>query len=360
MDFILSEDEKQLYRVYGGRRAYHGEAHDHAATGGNSDGHYTLEQWELSMEKLNTAFATIVDHRQINHMYLPAWNREKFIGGTEASTLVQGEGYEADKNKMHYNMIFTDPKGLENVVSSFAPYNYRYNEDLGIYVFGYPNLTPDQIREVIRLVQDNGGMFTHVHPKSKGYIRSEDPLMYWFADWTGLEVFYGFHGYAPAQGESEANYQLWVDLLAAGKKIWATAGCDQHAAPNNTALTVIYSEKADAETYFSHMKTGDTTAGFVGIRMCIGDAVMGSETEFAGKRLVFCVDDFYEAAYDPEHVYRVDLISDTGVMYSATFDASKPFCYGMDADKHAKFYRVEVFDETAGCRIAIGNPIWNR
>jgi hypothetical protein len=32
----------------------------------------------------------------------------------------------------------------------------------------------------------------------------------------------------------------------------------------------------------------------------------------------------------------------------------------MAADDGAKFYRVEVFDETASYRIAIGNPIWNQ
>lgn len=360
MNFELSADEKQLHTVYSNRTAYHGEAHDHGATGGNSDGNYTLGQWEMGMEELDMDFATLVDHRQVNHMYLPEWNTDKFIGGSEASTLVQGEGYVTDHNKMHYNMIFTDPKGLEAVVSSFAPFNYRYSSSKGIYEFSYPNLTPDQIREVIQLVKDNGGMFTHVHPKSSSYIQSDDPLMYWFADWTGLEVFYGYGGYAPERSVNEQNYQLWVDLLAAGKKIWATAGSDKHAAANTDALTTIYSEKADAETYFSHMKVGDTTCGPVGIRMCVGDTLMGSETDFAGKRLVFCVDDFHARAYDETHTYHVELISDTGVVYSAEFDVTQPFYYGMDADDTAKFYRVEVFDDTLGLRIAIGNPIWNQ
>jgi hypothetical protein len=65
-------------------------------------------------------------------------------------------------------------------------------------------------------------------------------------------------------------------------------------------------------------------------------------------------------AYDPDHTYRVELLSDRGVVYSSVFDASEPFFYGMAADDGAKFYRVEVFDETAGYRIAIGNPIWNQ
>jgi len=359
MDFTISDDAKQLHTVYAGRLPYHGEAHDHGATGGNSDGNYTLGQWKAGMESLGMDFATLVDHRQVNHMYLPEWDTNQFIGGSEASTKVQGEGYETDKNKMHYNMIFTDPKGLEAVVSSFAPFNYRYSSTKGIYEFSYPDLTPDQIREVIQLVKDNGGMFTHVHPKSSSYIQSDDPLMYWFADWTGLEVFYGYSGYAPEMSVVAENYQLWVDLLAAGKYVWATAGSDKHAAPNTNALTTIYAEQANANSYFSHMKVGDTTCGPVGIRMCMGDSLMGSQTDFEGKRLVFCVDDFHEVAYDATHTYHVELISDTGVVYSTTFDASQPFYYGMDADDSAKFYRVEVFDDTLGLRIAIGNPIWN-
>ena len=254
---------------------------------------------------------------------------------------------------------FIDPAGLEAVVSSIDLYKYRYDSDKGIYVFNYPNLTVAQIQEVIQLVKDNGGMFTHVHPKSSSYIQSDDPLMYWFADWTGLEVFYGYSGYAPTRSVTDKNYQLWVDLLAAGKYVWATAGSDKHAAANTDALTTIYSEKADAETYFSHMKVGDTTCGPVGIRMCVGDTVMGSQTDFSGKRLAFCVADFHEVAYDETHTYHVELISDTGVIYSTEFDASQPFYYGMDADDSAKFYRVEVFDDTTGYRIAIGNPIWN-
>lgn len=360
LDFDLSEDEKKILAVYGGTAAYHGEAHDHAATGGKSDGNFTLNQWKKGMDSLDMDFATIVDHRQSSHMELSDWDDTLFIGGSEASTLVQGDGYEDGKNKMHYSMIFTDPDALEYVVTKtiveykIGPFTNYYN------IFNYPPLSVSDVQTLIQAVKDKGGMFVQVHPKSDGYIQSDDPLMYWFADWTGLEVFYGYGGYAPEQAVNQDNYTLWTDLLAAGKKIWATAGSDQHAAPNTAALTTIYAEKADATTIFSHMKVGDSTCGPVGIRMCVGDTVMGSETDFAGKRLVFCVDDFHEVAYDPDHTYHVELISDTGVVYSAAFDASQPFCYGMDADDSAKFYRVEVIDDTAGYRIAIGNPIWNK
>lgn len=360
LDFTLTEAEEQILTAYQDRKAYHGEAHDHAATGGNSDGFCTLDQWEVSMADRDMDFATIADHRQSAHMTLPQWDTTKFIGGSEASTLVQGNGYEKDKNKMHYNMLFTDPKGLENVIKSVSAFNYRYDASKGIYVFDYPNLTVAQIQTIIQKVKDNGGMFTHVHPKSEGYIQSTDPMKYYFADWTGLEVFYGFTGYAPEQAVNADSYILWTDLLAAGKKIWATAGADQHSAASTDALTTIYSEEADAKTHFSHMKVGDSTCGPVGIRMVVGGALMGSETDFAGKRLAFCVSDFHKVAYDTTHSYHVELLSDQGVVYEAAVDPDVPFFYDMAADDSVKFYRIEVFDDTTGQRIAIGNPIWNK
>ena len=33
--------------------------------------------------------------------------------------------------------------------------------------------------------------------------------------------------------------------------------------------------------------------------------------------------------------------------------------FAIDADENSKFYRVVVWDDTAGTRIAVGNPIWN-
>lgn len=362
VDLELTDDEKAILDAYSGKTAYHGEAHDHGATGGNSDGNYTLNQWKQSLEDQNMDFTTIVDHRQNSHMTGSDWDSTKFIGGTEASTNVQGDAYaELESSKMHYSVIFTDASKLDYVAK-----NTIVEWSIGSYVnyysmYNYPDMDVSAIQKLIKAVQDNGGMFTIVHPKSAGYIKSDDPLMYYFADWTGLEVFYGAAGYAPTQAVNKENYQLWVDLLAAGKKVWATAGSDQHAGAGTNALTTIYSHSSSATDIFSYMKEGNSVCGPVGIRMTVGDTFMGSETDFAGKRLIFSVDDFHESVYDPDHTYSVKLISDQGVVYETEFDASKPFVYGMDADDSAKFYRVEVYDVTAGYElpIAIGNPIWN-
>ena len=85
---------------------------------------------------------------------------------------------------------------------------------------------------------------------------------------------------------------------------------------------------------------------------------MGGTTEFAGQRLVFSVGDFHSSVYDPSHTYRVDLISDQGVVFSHRITCQETACFAIDA-QDVGFYRVEVFDTTLNSRIAIGNPIWN-
>ena len=352
VDLEISKDEKAILDAYKDRAAYHGEAHEHADTTGYSDGSHTLNQWKKSLEIENMDFTTIVDHRQTSHMSNKNWDSNLFIGGTEASTSID----KNDNNKMHYSLIFTDEAAAKKIAEK-----YSYQKVLGVPV--YKDLTTAQIQAMIGEVQAAGGMFTIVHPKSDGYFgAATKPEDYYFADWTGLEVFYGAGGYAPTQDVNVKNYTLWTDLLAQGKKIWATAGSDQHAGASTNALTTIYSHSSSAADIFSYMKAGNSVCGPVGIRMAVGDTQMGSETDFAGKRLVFTVGDFHESVYNPDHTYTAKLISDQGVVYESQFDASQPFCYGMDADDSAKFYRVEVYDVTVGydLPIAIGNPIWNK
>lgn len=348
-DFDVSDDAKELNTVYAERTAYHGEFHDHAATGGNSDGHYTLEQWKRGMDELDMDFATILDHKQTGHMSLDSWDDSVFMGGSEAAVRLTDYLLGGSFN-MHFSMIFSNETDLINTLSGFSNFSYKASTK----TFDYPMIRSANMSSLINIVKKNGGMFVHVHPKADGYLDYTDPLKYYFADWTGLEVFYGNN-----TAINTENYQLWVDLLAKGKKIWATAGSDKHAAPSTSSLTTIYSHAQNAEALLSYAKTGDLVCGPVGIRMCVGDTTMGSQTAFAGKRLIFSVSDFHESAYDATHTYRVDLISDTGKVYSAPIDGAQPFYFGMDADNSAKFYRVEVFDETANNLVAIGNPIWN-
>lgn len=370
-----------LDAAYEGRSVYHGEFHDHASTGGTSDGHQNLTIWKNVMDSLEIDFATIVDHRQILHMELDLWDDTIFIGGSEAGAMPTGLSASATGNKMHMNLIFATSEDFVKTIEAYdALYPNRgflwqeYSADYAgadadklaggwhytpLY-YDYNAPSKEQVAQLVSIIRENNGMFVHVHPKSNNYIVSENPEDYWFADYTGLEVFYGFSGYAPQQPATQRNYQLWVTLLGMGKKIWATAGSDQHDMPNTNALTTVYSEAKRSDAHLSHIRVGDAVCGPVGIRMTIGDATMGGETAFAGQRVVFSVGDFHKSAYDETHTYRVELHSDTGILFSQVLtDPNQTAYFALDADVNAAFYRVEIHDETSGLMHALGNPIWN-
>ena len=52
----------QLEALYAGRVAFHGELHDHADTGGTSDGGKDLRHWRGALDALKMDFASILDH----------------------------------------------------------------------------------------------------------------------------------------------------------------------------------------------------------------------------------------------------------------------------------------------------------
>ncbi|MBR4863434.1 MAG: hypothetical protein IKU07_02560 [Oscillospiraceae bacterium] len=350
--FAYNEDAAHLEQLYAGRTAYHGELHDHGNTGGTSDGNQTLAQWAANLKKLDMDFATIVDHKQLLHMDLADWDDTVFIGGTEPSTNITDS--KATGKQMHYNMIFTDREAGEQVLKQFTEFKFQEDEN-GEWHFSYPNFKIARFQELIQAVKDAGGMFVFVHPKDGKRFISDDPLDYWFADYTGLEVFY----VSKTDSRTKNNYKLWTDLLAAGKRVWATAGYDGHGVASVNTLTTIYADSKTAESYLNYAKVGDFSTGGIGIRMVVGDTRMGGATDFAGSRVVFCVSDFHSSQYDPTHTYRVTLLDDKGVVFEAEFDPTMPFYYAREADENAAFYRVEITDTTTGTLTAIGNPIWN-
>lgn len=324
-------------------------------------------------------FATIVDHKQALHMELETWDDTVFIGGSEPMAMPSGL-LAATYNKMHFNMIFTDANGLINTVREYdalypgkgfnnQDYPENYNgadaEKLAggwhfTYLYGISTPTKEQMAQLIDIIKKNGGMFVNVHPKSDGYVASENPLDYWYADYTGLEVFYGYRGYAPAQPATMKNYELWKNLLTMGKKVWATAGSDKHNMPNTDALSTVYSTAKDAKEHFEHFKVGDFVCGPVGIRMAIGEATMGSETSFAGQRVVISVGDFHSGAITPGHKYYMELHTDKGVVLKQELtNPNQTTYFAVDADDNAAFYRVEIWDTTANQLHALGNPVWN-
>ena len=250
-------------------------------------------------------------------------------------------------------MLFATPEGLENVLNTF-PFMFSYYRDH----FSYFQFTTAQFEELAKFVTDNDGFFVHVHPKGKSYLVSDDPLDYYFGEYTGIEVLCGYYGNQSVEINQDA-LKLWTDLLALGKRVYATSGSDSHNASNTVSLTTIYAEQANAKTYLSHMKKGDFTAGPIGIRMSVGDTHMGGETDFAGKRLVVSAGDFHSLECMPGHTYRIDVYTDQGLVASQEIPGTGTSYMALDADDAAKFYRVEVYDVTSQYQVAIGNPIWN-
>ena len=361
------DDKTLLDTAYAGRSPYHGEMHDHTNTGPSGDGKNSLAQWKTEMERLQIDFATIVDHRQSVHMYHKDWDPTIFIGGTEPGTTVTDS--KASQKKPHYNMLFANVEDLEAVIKAFPEYEHWDSETGSGIEFGYPKYTTARFGELAQAVYAQGGLFVHVHPKYDDYIVSSDPLDYWFADYTGLEITTGSGGNMSAKDNEEA-YQLWLDLLELDKKIWATSGSDKHRLPNISALTTIYSNEKSAEAYMQYIHNGDFAPGWVGIRMAIGDATMGGETSFAGKRVIFSVGDIYnsgevdayntELPYVEDHIYRAELYDDSGLLMSSIINPTQMTYFAVNCDEDAKFYRVVVWDETDNKRIGVGNPIWNQ
>ena len=344
---ITEQEILKLENLYSGCRAYHGELHDHSASGGTSDGKCTLAEWIEEMKELAMDFAAILDHRQVRHMYLPEWKDGLFIGGSEPGTRISDS--TAQNSSLHYNMLFTGPEPLEKLLADFPEYQFPGGEE-GHFV--YPSFTTERFGKLIDTVKAYGGFFVHPHPKQ--VMVSDDPLNYWFRDETGIEVFYN----EPESTYTEQNYALWLDLLKAGKRVWACAGGDKHAHPDAKALTTIYAEAQTNADFLSHLRAGDFTCGSAGIRMCIGDTKTGGKTAFAGQKLIVAAGDFHRSVRLPDHTFRLDLFDDKGVVFQSEIPCDSTSYFAIDTADCA-FYRAEITDTTTGILVSVGNPIWN-
>lgn len=349
-------DKTKLDSLYAGRTLRYGEMHAHADTGGNSDGKFTLDQWKAHMAENQVDFATIVDHKQTLHMKLDAWDSTMFIGGSEAGGAVLDS--PAESNKLHYNMLFATVEEFEAFLN-MQKYLLKFN--FAGSFFGYHDFNVERMHQLSNDVYANGGLFVHVHPYLDGCMVSDDPLDYMFGDVMGLEVF---RGYSLADMNSEENqkaYKLWTDLLALGKRVYATAGSDAHGTLNDVTvcLGTIYAEDTEAKTLLEYMRSGNCVAGPAGIRMCVGDTQMGGEGSFAGQRLVLTAGAVHSKTYNPTHTYRVDLYDDQGLVFSEEISGQELAYFAIDADPDAKYYHANVYDVTKECIVAVGNPIWN-
>lgn len=354
MTYVANDREcENLEKLYEGRQVLFGEFHDHANTGGTSDGKHTLREWKEMMQYVNDMdFTTLVDHKQVLHMRLEEWDNSIFIGGTEAATTITD--IDAPQTFLHYNMIFAYPEDLEAVLNTFME-DFMYINDH----FGYPRFQQKRFAELVKCVIDNGGFFTHVHPHGEKYMLSYNPLDYWFADGMGFEVLCGYWGNMSDERNMKAR-STWVEMLNAGRRVFATSGSDSHKLSKTVSLTTVYSPEKDAEAILNRMREGDFTAGPVSIRMAMGENPTGSVCSFADQRLVIAVNDFHSKEYQSGHIYRLDLYDDTGLVFSQELEeAGKTNYFAVDADASRRYYRAEVYDVTGDYIFAVGNPIWN-
>ena len=346
--------------LYKDRKVYFGDMHNHSDSGGRSDGHIKLADWPAEvMEPIQMDFAVIVDHKQSEHMRLPEWDDTLFIGGSEAGTTIVDAKYE--QGNMHYNMIFTDPDKLDEYVKSHAEYNYRLDIEKGTgwYCFSYPTFAPELFRERMAEIYELGGFYVQVHPLFNSYLKAQAPLDYWFADYSGFEIYTATnHDYTPAHEAMIKAKATWVAMLDAGKIVFATCGSDDHRDSNPDILSALYSAEKKADAYLQLMRKGDFTAGPVGIRMAMGDVCTGGQTDFTGKRLVISVADWHPQATKKDSKYRLDIYNEKGLVGSVDLNGTDPVYFAIDAED-CRYYRAEVYDVTNDYWFAVGNPIWN-
>jgi hypothetical protein len=312
-----------------------------------------MSEWPAKLEENGIDFVVIVDHRQMRGFFLPEWDSERFMMGTEpAGTL---DDYNACPplpyyNEFHYNMLVPHKYGLAMIFANFPEHRWSGTELDGCY--WYAHFTKPRLAEMIKYIQDNGGMFVHPHPKDQ--LVSTDPLDYYYGEHIYFETLYGTYD----SHASFKDYDLWVTLLNMGKRVYTSCGSDTHGNPSNKCVATFYTEKRSGDVFFEKMRSADFTAGAVGIKMCIGDKPMGSEIPFEeGMKLNIRIGDFYKHELQDNTAYEFRVYTDKGLAYSSVYNGKQPQAITLEVQKRM-YYRAEVFDLTHGYRVAVSNPIW--
>ena len=368
-----------LLEAYKDRVVKYGDMHNHTDAGPVADGRFSLAEFKERMILLGMSFSTIVDHKQVAHMYHDDWITEStdgtdvvFVGGSEPAGGVTDGG----SGSFHYNMLLNDPEALLQIVrntpkfvnkgikealyaefnwgstsyapdgtqnknGTYDPTEYSKDPDGLLQTWAYPtNFTVAEFRDLTKRIYNAGGLLVHVHPKFSGYMNSDNPLDYFFGEdagsqdavASGLELHIPDNdNYMPSYEPNEKAYQTWVEILKAGKKCYGTYGNDNHRLPSADTMTTIYaSSNANADEYLAYMHEGNFAPGWVGIRMQIGDASMGGTTSFDGQRVVFSIGDMYQNEHSAEYIY-----STSGEALQGSWDSS----YNPDHE-----YVVQVYD----------------
>lgn len=360
-------DVAHLEELYKGREAYHGNLHDHSDSGDpvndpwkTADGKYPLIMWPNFLSEKDLDFVALVDHRQSNHMRRDEWDKTMFVGASETGHRRPDSNDEIDA--IHYNILLNDPDEFDRILSTFDKFNCTGNGQFKI--FSNNPLTEEEFSQLVKMVQEAGGNIVHVHPcwgtdeDESHYMTSENPMDYSLGEYTGFEVLCSYGDNNMSNPYNTAAYETWVKLLNLGQHLYAFAGSDSHRQTHTISASTVYAEERLNDSYLMHIVKGDFTAGPVGIRMCVGDAITGGHTDFAGKRLVIAVDDFQSQEYKKDDTYRLDVYNESGLVFSKEFKGEEPLYCAIDAE-NCKYYRADVYNVTKDYIFAVGNPIWN-
>lgn len=356
-----AEDIAKLEGFYTGLQATYGDLHNHSASSPSSDGKKSFEEYKAHMAEKQIDFVSIVDHRQTIHMERDDWDPTVFIGGSEPGLNVT-EVQVATRNNIDYAMLINDVDNFKTHLNKYL-LEYQYNEQSGLFQSGM-KVNHAKIAEIIQSLKDLGGMFIYVHPYLEtptygGYYDPIDVQDRFFGDGTGFEVYNQIAESYGAEQNTNA-YAGWVELINTGKQLWATHGSDCHSElPHIISLNTVYTTDKTAGSSFEVIKTGNFTAGPVGIRIAVGDTVTGSKGSFEGQRVVMAVGDFHPQIVEAGHTYRVDVYDDQGLIFSQDISTTETNYFAFDADSAKKLYRADVVDATTGKMIATGNPVWN-
>lgn len=344
-------DFSALDALYEDRRAYYGDLHVHTNCGGTSDGGYPMKDWPAAMDAIDLDFAAVVDHGQMRGFFLPEWDEERFIIGTEPGTYITDlENVRHGLRSMHYCMMFPHKYGLAMVLANFPEFNFRGDELTGHYV--YPSFTKARIKELVAFINSIGGVVVHAHPKEM--MCSENPLDYYIGEHSYIETIRNGYG----SNLSSRDYETWKGILAAGKHMYASAGSDTHNVVKNNSVSTFYTKEKCGRAFFDVMKSGDFSVGAIGMKMEIDGAPIGSELVYReGMTLNLKIDDFYKHEFHENTPYRVRVITDKGIAYESTYNGKLPQKLSLKV-QNRMFYRVEIFDTVRGYIVSHTNPIW--
>ena len=342
-------DFTALDAYYEGCNPYYGDLHTHSNSGGTSDGKTPLAEWVPKMDELGMDFAVMVDHRQMRGYFLPEWDDTRFLYGTEPGTNFSDLDH-LPNNSLHYNMIFPHKYGLAMVLANFPEFKFQGDELTGF--FGYPKFTTERFKELNAYIRSIGGMLVHAHPKL--LLASNDPLDYYCGEWSYLETIVGSYA---SHGAYRAC-DLWEQVLATGKHMYASAGSDTHGDVTSRCPSTFYTKQRYHKDFVDRMYVGDFAAGGVGIKMMIDGHPMGSQIAYKkGMKLTLRVGDFHHATWKENTAYQLQILSDEGVVYEEMFNGKHPQAVALEVQKR-KFYRVVIWDLTHRYRVCVSNPIW--